>query len=80
MKILLIEDQQQIANNIKRYLELEGFEVDVEGDGRAGLEKALSHVYELLIIDRMLPSMDGVTIAKTIREKKAVPIIMTTAK
>lgn len=80
MKILLIEDQQQIANNIKRYLELEGFEVDIEGDGKAGLEKALSHVYELLIIDRMLPSMNGVTIAKAVREKKAVPIIMTTAK
>jgi len=54
--------------------------VDVEGDGKKGLEKALSHVYELMIIDRMLPSMDGVTIAKTVREKKAVPIIMTTAK
>lgn len=80
MKILLIEDQTQIANNIKRYLELEWFEVDVEHDGKIGLDRALSHVYELFIIDRMLPSMDGVTIAKTIRQKKSVPIIMTTAK
>lgn len=80
MKILLIEDQIQIARNIKRYLELEWFEVDVVHDGREGLEKAMSHVYELLIIDRMLPSMEGVAIAKEIRQKKAVPIIMTTAK
>lgn len=49
-------------------------------DGKEGLEKAMSHVYELLIIDRMLPSMEGVAIAKEIRQKKAVPIIMTTAK
>ena len=80
MKILLIEDQVQIARNIKRYLELEGFEVDVAHDGKEGLDKALSYVYELMIIDRMLPTMDGVTIAKTVRQKKAVPIIMTTAK
>lgn len=80
MKILLIEDQLQIARNIKRYLELEWFEVDIVQDGKEGLQKALTHVYELFIIDRMLPSMDGVTIAKAIREKKSVPIIMTTAK
>ncbi len=81
MKILLIEDQAQIGGNIKRYLELEWFEVDLIGDGKEGLDKALSQVYELLIIDRMLPSMDGVTIAKKVREKKTgVPIIMTTAK
>lgn len=80
MKILLIEDQVQIARNIKRYLELEWFEVDMVHDGKEGLDKALSQVYELMIIDRMLPSMDGVTIAKTVREKKSVPIIMTTAK
>lgn len=80
MKILLIEDQVQIGRNIKRYLELEGFEVDVVTDGKEGLDKALSQVYELLIIDRMLPSMDGVNIIKAVREKKSVPIIMTTAK
>ncbi len=81
MKILLIEDQAQIGGNIKRYLELEWFEVDLIADGKEGLDKALSQVYELLIIDRMLPSMDGVTIAKKVREKKTgVPIIMTTAK
>lgn len=80
MKVLLIEDQAQIAGNIKRYLELEGFEVDWESDGKKGLDKAISQVYEVMIIDRMLPSMDGVSIAKAVREKKAVPIIMTTAK
>ena len=55
--------------------------MDLIADGKEGLDKALSQVYELLIIDRMLPSMDGVTIAKKVREKKTgVPIIMTTAK
>lgn len=49
-------------------------------DGKEGLDKALSYVYELFIIDRMLPSLDGVSVAKAIREKKSVPIIMTTAK
>lgn len=49
-------------------------------DGKEGLDKALSQVYELIVVDRMLPSLDGVSICKAIREKKSIPLIMTTAK
>ena len=80
MKILVVEDNISIARNITQYLQLEGYDVDMVHDGKEGLEKALSHAYELLIVDRMLPSMDGVTLCKTVREKKSIPIIMTTAK
>ncbi len=79
-KILVIEDEKDIAELEKDYLEISGFEVDVAHNGKVGLEKALDGDYSLIIVDIMLPDLDGFEICKSIREVKDVPIIMVTAK
>lgn len=80
MHILIVEDTITIAHNEKRFLELEGHTVDVAYDGEKGLELALGNTYDIIILDVMLPKVDGITICKKVREKKKTPIIMTTAK
>ena len=79
-KILIVEDEETIADLEKDYLELSGFEVEVANDGEAGLEKALKSEYSLFILDLMLPGVDGFEICKKIREEKNTPIIMVSAK
>ena len=79
-KILIIEDEADIASLEKDYLELSGFEVDIDTDGTKGLADALSKDYDLFILDLMLPGTDGFDICKKIREEKAVPILMVSAK
>lgn len=79
-RILIIEDEESIAELEKDYLELSGFEVEIENDGADGLEKALAEDFDLIILDLMLPGMDGFEICKKIREKKNTPIIMVSAK
>ena len=78
--ILIIEDEISIAELQKDYLELSGFTVAIELNGRKGLEKALSEEFDLVILDLMLPGMDGFEICKRIREQKNIPIIMVSAK
>lgn len=79
-KILLIEDELAIAELERDYLELSDFSVDIETDGDKGLEKALNEEYNMIILDLMLPGMDGFEICRLIREKKNIPIIMVSAK
>ena len=79
-KILIIEDEESIANLEKDYLEISGFEVDIETDGRAGLAAALTKEYDLYILDLMLPGMDGFDICREIRERKDTPILLVSAK
>ena len=79
-KILIIEDELSIAELERDYLELNDFEVEIEPNGINGLEKALSEEYSLILLDLMLPDMDGFEICRQIREKKDIPIIMVTAK
>ena len=79
-KILLIEDELAIAELERDYLELSDFSVDIETDGNKGLERALSEDYNLIILDLMLPGMDGFEICRLIREEKNIPIIMVSAK
>ncbi len=79
-KILIIEDEIEIADLEKDYLELSGFEVAIANDGNKGLAMALTEEYDLVILDLMLPGMDGFDVCKTIREKKNIPIIMVSAK
>ena len=79
-RILIIEDEESIAELAKDYLELSGFDVDIENEGTAGLEKALHEEYDLFILDLMLPGMDGFEICRKIREVKNTPIIMVSAK
>ena len=79
-KILIVEDEVAIAELEKDYLELSGFEVEVETDGMTGLARALAEEFDLFILDLMLPGIDGFEICKQIREKKNTPILMVSAK
>ena len=79
-KILIIEDEEAIADLEKDYLELSGFEVEIEERGDAGLTKALKEDFDLIILDLMLPGVDGFEICKKIREEKDIPVIMVSAK
>ena len=79
-KILIIEDEEAIADLEKDYLELSDFEVTIENTGDVGLSTALREEFDLIILDLMLPGMDGFEVCKKIREEKNVPILMVSAK
>lgn len=79
-KILIIEDEMTIAELEKDYLELSGFEVEIETSGDGGLKKVLESDYNMVILDLMLPGMDGFEVCRRIREKKNLPILMVSAK
>lgn len=79
-RILIIEDEEAIADLEKDYLELSDFEVEIEHTGDKGLEKALKENFDLIILDLMLPEMDGFEVCKKIREEKNIPILMVSAK
>ena len=79
-RILIVEDEGAIADLEKDYLELSGFEVEIENDGTNGLARALAEDFDLFILDLMLPGIDGFEICKEIREKKNTPILMVSAK
>ena len=79
-KILIIEDETAIAELEKDYLELSNFEVTICNDGLEGSKLALNEDFDLILLDLMLPNMDGFEICKLIRDKKNTPIIMVSAK
>ena len=79
-KILIVEDEVAIADLEKDYLELSGFDVEVANDGLVGYQKAMEEDYNLVILDLMLPGMDGFEICRKLREEKNTPIIMVSAK
>ena len=79
-KILIVEDEAAIAELEKDYLELSGFEVELANDGMVGLEKAINQDYDLVILDLMLPGVDGFEICRQVREEKNIPIILVSAK
>ncbi|WP_353107289.1 response regulator YycF [Acetoanaerobium noterae] len=79
-RVLIAEDEKPISDIIKFNLEKEGYEIITAYDGEDALKKALNEQLELIILDIMLPSMDGFEICKRVREKSSVPIIMVTAK
>lgn len=81
MRILVIEDDHKIAGALKKGLEQEHYAVDVSYDGQDGLGQALTINYDLIILDRMLPEVDGIEICRALREKNNhSPILMLTAK
>lgn len=79
-KILIIEDESAIADLERDYLEINGYTVSIENDGMKGLEAGLNKDFDLIILDLMLPGVDGYEICKQIREKKNIPILMVSAK
>ncbi len=81
MHILLIEDQEKLADNIRRYLELERYAVAVAHDGVDGFEKAMTQEFDLIILDINLPGMDGYVLCTMLRRnKKNTPVLMLTAR
>ena len=79
-KVLIIEDEVAIADLEKDYLELSGFDVEIENSGDKGLERALRDDFDMYILDIMLQGVDGFEICKRIREVKNTPILMVSAK
>lgn len=79
-KILIIEDEMKIARFIQLELEHEGYHIDQEQDGRLGLEKVLHNNYDLIILDIMLPSLNGMEVLRRLRQVSEVPVVMLTAK
>lgn len=79
-KILIIEDDADIAAIERDYLSLAGFAVTIAPDGTAGLREALEGDYDLLLLDLMLPGTNGFTICKQVREQKKIPILMVSAR
>ena len=79
-KILVVDDEKLIVKGIKYSLEQDGMEVDCAYDGEDALEKFSSNEYDIILLDLMLPKIDGYTVCQTIRETSQVPIIMLTAK
>lgn len=81
MKVLVIEDEHKVAQAIKKGLEQESFVIDVIFDGESGLDLAVSEPYDVIILDRMLPIMDGISFCKKLREQQNhTPVLMLTAK
>ncbi|NOU74184.1 response regulator [Paenibacillus sp. LMG 31458] len=79
-RLLIVEDEQLIAELERDYLEVSGFKVDIAMDGEQGLKLGLSGEYDLIILDVMLPLLNGFEVCKQIREKHQIPILMVTAK
>lgn len=80
MKILIVEDNKTIAENEKKYLELENYEVKVANNGLYGFEMAKTNDFDCIVLDIMLPGMDWITFCQNIKNIKDIPIIMVTAK
>lgn len=79
-RILIVEDEESIADLERDYLELSGFQVEVANDGETGLNKAMKGEFDLIILDLMLPGVDGFEICREVRSQKNTPIIMVSAK
>ncbi len=79
-KILLIEDEPQIARFIQLELHHEGYQVTIANDGRDGLELFKAHPFDLVLLDIMLPSLNGIEVLRRIRQTSSIPVIMLTAR
>jgi DNA-binding response OmpR family regulator len=79
-RILVIEDDPTVAEVVERYLEREGYRVDVEVDGRVGLDRALADPPDLVVLDLMLPGLSGLEVLRELRGRAPVPVVMLTAR
>ncbi|KRL76386.1 response regulator transcription factor [Secundilactobacillus paracollinoides] len=79
-RILIIEDEKNLARFVELELKHEGYETEVRFDGRAGLDTALAEDFDVILLDLMLPELNGIDVARRIRETKSTPIIMMTAR
>ncbi|KRK97932.1 DNA-binding response regulator [Secundilactobacillus odoratitofui DSM 19909 = JCM 15043] len=79
-RILIIEDEKNLARFVELELKHEGYETEVQFNGRTGLEAALANDFDVILLDLMLPELNGIDVARRIREVKSTPIIMMTAR
>ncbi|MBC5737406.1 response regulator transcription factor [Lawsonibacter faecis] len=79
-KILLVEDEEKLARVVELELRYEGYEVEKAFDGRAGLDKALSGEFDLVLLDIMLPALSGMEVLRRLRKESQLPVIMLTAR
>ena len=79
-RILIVEDDAAIAEIERDYLEIDGFSVEIAPDGVTGLNRGLSGEFDLILLDLMLPGMDGFTVCRKLREKVDIPVLMVTAR
>ena len=79
-RILIVEDDESIAAIERDYLIIDGFEVEIASNGRSGLEKGCTDAFDLILLDLMLPGMDGFEVCRRLREKTNVPILIVTAR
>ncbi len=79
-KLLLIDDDQELTELLQAFLELEGFEVQIASDGQAGLERLAQESFDLLLLDVMMPRMNGFDTLKALRQSNNTPVLMLTAK
>jgi len=79
-RILVVDDEERIRRLLRMYLEREDYLIDEAEDGETALELAIANDYDLILLDLMLPGMDGMEVCNKLREKKATPVIMLTAK
>ena len=80
LRVFIVEDERRIARFLQRELEHEGFETDIEMNGSRALERLMQENYDIVLLDIMLPDMDGLEICRRVRELSDIPIIMLTAK
>lgn len=80
LRILVVDDEERIRRLLRMYLEREKFYIDEAEDGEKALEMATNQDYDLILLDLMLPGMDGIEVCQRLRERKATPVIMLTAK
>ena len=81
MRVLLVEDESKVSTFVSRGLTAERFAVDVAGDGQSGLELATTYAYDLIILDLMLPKLDGTQVLRKIRAQNSnVPVLILTAR
>ena len=81
MRVLIVEDEARLASTLQDLLELNGYTADVSHDGESGLDNALSGIYDVVLLDVMLPKLDGFTVLRRLRaEGNATPVLMLTAR
>jgi two-component system response regulator ResD len=79
-KILVVDDEERIRRLLRMYLEKEGYMIEEAEDGETALDKAIENNYDLLILDVMMPGMDGIEVCERLRQTKSTPVLMLTAK
>jgi DNA-binding response OmpR family regulator len=79
-KVLIIEDEENLAKFVELELQHEGFETRIEDNGRSGLDEALAEDYDVILLDLMLPELNGLEVARRLREQKTTPLLMMTAR